>query len=100
MAALLSFLIKEGMCLQISGITFTEHPDWDLTAFCYGCPPVFSLDQARKVTYIRSIICNTDIIPRLSYGSLYDLKARIKAIIEDNGRFRAKLNKVVNLDRM
>lgn len=60
---------------------------------------MFTLDQARKVTYIRSIICNTDIIPRLSFGSLYDLKTRIKAIVEDNSRLKAKLNKLVSIDR-
>jgi hypothetical protein len=41
-----------------------------------------------------------DVICRLSYGSLYDLKARIKAVVDANPNLVKQLYKLVSIDRM
>ena len=43
----------------------------------YGCPSNVSTNISKRVQdFIVTVICRDDVIPRLSYGSLYDLKEK------------------------
>lgn len=49
--------------------------DLPLHCFAFACPPVLSLDLAHKVKdFITTVVLNDDIICRMSWGSLEDLK--------------------------
>lgn len=62
-----------------------KYPDVNLHAWLYACPPIWELNRAKAVKeYTTSIILNTDVIPRLSFGSLYDLRARVEKIVPED----------------
>jgi len=53
-----------------------------------ACPPVFPLDKARECSsFITTVILNSDVVPRLSLGSLHDLKDRLLTVLADNPTF-------------
>eukprot|EP01127_Copromyxa_protea_P022337 TRINITY_DN796_c1_g2_i1.p1 TRINITY_DN796_c1_g2~~TRINITY_DN796_c1_g2_i1.p1 ORF type:complete len:1720 (-),score=311.98 TRINITY_DN796_c1_g2_i1:127-5286(-) len=76
-----------GTCTLLAIIMKDAHPEWNIHAWAYACPPVLSLEKARSVgSWMHSVTLNSDVIPRLTIGSLYDLKARIKITSEENPR--------------
>jgi len=74
-----------------------KHPEMNMKAYLYGCPPILDLEAAVQCRDIfNSFINRDDIIPRLTMGSLYDLKAMIKVCLEDNPQFTQKIWQVIS----
>uniref|UniRef100_A0A6B2L1W8 sn-1-specific diacylglycerol lipase n=1 Tax=Arcella intermedia TaxID=1963864 RepID=A0A6B2L1W8_9EUKA len=64
-----------------------RHPQWNLQAYLFGCPPIFDIETAVYCrSFMTSFVNRDDIIPRLTFGSLYDLKAMIRACLDSNPR--------------
>ena len=64
----------------------------NIHAFCYGCPPVLSIDLAKKYSqYITTFINGNDCIPYLSYGSVDDLKFKLLQILEQSPGFFGRI---------
>lgn len=73
-----------------------EYPSWNIHTWAYACPPVFSLEHARYVgDHMHSVTLNSDVIPRLTIGALYDLKARIKIASEENPKIVQRMTSLV-----
>jgi hypothetical protein len=61
----------------MSPLTPSDNPEAKVHCYAYACPAVMTLDLAeRHRKWISTVIYNDDIVPRLSFGSLLDLKAR------------------------
>jgi len=74
-----------------------KYPELDIIGRLYGCPPIFDVENARAFSpYVTCFVNRDDIIPRLTYGSLYDLKAMIKAVLADNPQSSQRIWQVVS----
>jgi len=74
-----------------------KNPQLNIKAWLYGCPPVLDKDNVyRTHDFITSVINRDDIIPRLTYGSLYDLKAMIKYVLKENPTMSKRVWQVVS----
>jgi len=74
----------------------TSHPEVSLKMYLYGCPPV--LDKENSLKYINDALCfvnGDDLVPRLTYGSLYDLKDMIQGVLIDNPSVGQKLWQII-----
>ena len=63
-------------------------PEYSLDLHCYAFAPpcILSLDLAgRCKDFITSVILNDDLVPRLCYGSVEDLKKMIQHLISAEG---------------
>jgi len=57
------------------------YPKHNVTCWTFGCPSNVSKDISDGCSsWLTSVICRHDIIPRLSFGSLYDLKEKMKLV--------------------
>eukprot|EP01090_Pellita_catalonica_P017196 TRINITY_DN5131_c0_g1_i1.p1 TRINITY_DN5131_c0_g1~~TRINITY_DN5131_c0_g1_i1.p1 ORF type:complete len:512 (+),score=111.68 TRINITY_DN5131_c0_g1_i1:29-1537(+) len=69
-AALLTYLIH------------ARYPEIPIHCHAFASPCVVSLDLARNKELITSVVVGDDIVPRLSYGSLEDLKKDIGILLD------------------
>ena len=68
------------------------HKEIDIHAFCFGCPPVVSLDLVDTYKkYITTLVNGNDCIPQLSYGSMDDLKIKILEVLNQSHGFYGKI---------
>ena len=77
-------------CAALYAMMLLEENNYkiDLHAYCFGCPSLVTLDLALKFKkYITTVVHNFDIVPRLSYGSLEDLKLKIVNVLDQSGGF-------------
>lgn len=69
-----------------------EHDEINIHAYCYGCPPIMSLNLTRKYQkYITTFVNGNDCIPRLSYGSVDDIKTKILEILSQSRNFLGRI---------
>jgi len=74
-----------------------KHPQLNVTAWLYGCPPILDKDSAILARdWITSFVNRDDVIPRLTYGSLYDLKAMIQEVLKENTHLSQRVWQVVS----
>jgi hypothetical protein len=61
-----------------------------LHCYAFAPPCVLSLDLAVKCSsLVTSFVVNEDVVPRLSYGSVEDLKKLLKYLLsQKNGKFQ------------
>eukprot|EP01126_Amoeba_proteus_P058181 TRINITY_DN7480_c0_g1_i4.p1 TRINITY_DN7480_c0_g1~~TRINITY_DN7480_c0_g1_i4.p1 ORF type:complete len:275 (-),score=46.76 TRINITY_DN7480_c0_g1_i4:144-968(-) len=72
-----------GTCTLMLMLWRYAHPEIDSTCWGFGCPPNVTEDVSKTyLSNITTVVCRHDIIPRLSYGSLYDLKARVQLVLD------------------
>jgi len=73
-----------------------KYPDIPFKMHLYGCPPI--LDKENSLKYIDDSIVyihRDDIIPRLTFGSLYDLKGMIQGVLKDNPKVGQKFWQII-----
>lgn len=75
-AALTAILMEEYIIAQ--------KKDLKIHAYCFGAPPVVSLEVAKKYEYlIDTYIYGNDIVPKLSYGAFLDFKSMLLCASEN-----------------
>ncbi|KAM0676643.1 hypothetical protein BDAP_002755 [Binucleata daphniae] len=67
--------------------------NYECKAICFSSPPIVSINFCSKYKNITNIIYENDIVPRLSFGSLNDLKYLAISIGKDNLDIK-KLSKI------
>jgi len=76
------------VCTVYGVMLRNKYPAMNVRIFPLACPPCFPLDKARECSeYVTSVVLGSDVVPRLSLGSLHDLKDRILKVLEDNPTF-------------
>jgi len=83
-ATLLTLMIKEKL------------PDLKIHCHAFAPPCVVSLDIATRCKYfVTSYVVGDDLIPRLSYGSVEDLKRKMVKILDQESSFINRMGKVI-----
>lgn len=82
-----------GGCAAIYTMLLLEdNKELNVHAYCYGCPSLVNLELAEKYRdHITTIINNFDIIPRMSYGSMEDLKFKILKVLDQSNGFLGRV---------
>eukprot|EP01128_Nolandella_sp_AFSM9_P002364 TRINITY_DN1272_c0_g1_i1.p1 TRINITY_DN1272_c0_g1~~TRINITY_DN1272_c0_g1_i1.p1 ORF type:complete len:593 (-),score=80.98 TRINITY_DN1272_c0_g1_i1:97-1623(-) len=71
---------------SILGLVWSKrHPDVPVEVFAFSPPAVFPLEVAEKISWITSFVCGMDVVPRLSEGSLFDLRDKILFVDSHSG---------------
>ncbi|CAI5942270.1 unnamed protein product [Closterium sp. NIES-64] len=92
-AALLAMLLRHPPSLPALSLSLSPHllPAPALSPFCwaFACPCIVSQDLAETAFFIRTVVLQDDIVPRMSTAALSDLRTEIlstdwAAVVRDN----------------
>lgn len=67
--------------------------DFEIKCFAFGPPPVCT--QEIDLSFVTTIVYNNDLVPRLSFGSVMDLREMLLCAVQhENSNFESKIQKL------